>query len=79
MQQSHGIKCDTSHVGNLGQTHRLLVKFTAEESAKISRALKTLGFTFSELIGAACVLAAFEQNAVPADKVDTAFMTTDLM
>ena len=51
---------------------RLLVKFTVQESAKIVNALKTLGFTFSELLDAACLVAAFEQNPVPADKIDTA-------
>ena len=79
LQHAHGMDCETSHAFNLGKTHRVLVKFTVEESARIARALKTLGFTFSELLDAACVLAAFELNPVPADKVDTAYMNTDLM
>ena len=73
------MNCDTSRPFNLAKTQRVLVKFAVEESARIARALKTLGFTFSELIDAACVLAAFEQNPVPADKVDPAYMNTDLM
>ncbi|KAI1783945.1 hypothetical protein LXA43DRAFT_1067184 [Ganoderma leucocontextum] len=57
---------------NPEKPHRLLIKFTAAESAKITQTLKALGFTFSELIDAAAIVAAFEQNPVPADKVGTA-------
>ena len=80
MQPSHSLQCDTfSRPLNLGKTHRILAKFTMEESAKITRVLKTLGFTFSELIDAACVLAAFEQHPVPKEKVETAYINSDLM
>ena len=72
MQPSHGLDCDTAVPRAPGKAQRLLIKFTAEESAKIAHALKTLGFTFSELVDAASIAAAFEQNPVPADKVDTA-------
>ncbi|KAI1783494.1 hypothetical protein LXA43DRAFT_1102476 [Ganoderma leucocontextum] len=78
---SHGLYCDISgdsSPGN-GNVHRFLVKFTAEESAKIRRALKNLGFRFSELLDAACILAAFEQNPVPADQVETAYMKSDMI
>ncbi|KAI1783780.1 hypothetical protein LXA43DRAFT_1067335 [Ganoderma leucocontextum] len=69
---SHGLDCDTSRDRNPEKPHRLLIKFTAAESAKIMQTLKALGFTFSELIDAATIVAAFEQNPVPADKADTA-------
>ncbi|PIL29505.1 hypothetical protein GSI_08313 [Ganoderma sinense ZZ0214-1] len=68
---SHGLDCDTSVPRTPGKAHRLLVKFTTGETAKITRALKTLGFTFSELIDAAAIVAAFEHKPVPADEVDT--------
>ncbi|PIL29515.1 hypothetical protein GSI_08323 [Ganoderma sinense ZZ0214-1] len=77
---SHGVACNTPHPAVPGKTtHRVLVKFTLEESAKIARALKTLGFTFSELVDAACILAAFEQNPVPPDEVETAFMNSEIV
>ena len=80
LQPSHNLQCDTfSRPLNLGKTHRILTKFTMEESTKIKGVLKTLGFTFSELIDAACVLAAFEQHPVPAEKVETAYINSDLM
>ena len=52
--------------------HRFLVKFATQESAKIAQSLKTLGFTFSELLDAACVVATFEHNPIPLDKVESA-------
>ena len=54
--------------------HRFLVKFTTQESAKIARSLKTLGFTFSELLDAACVVATFEHNPVPVDKAEITYI-----
>ena len=66
------MECRASAEDGVGMARRLLVKFTVQESAKIVNALKTLGFTFSELLDAACLVAAFEQNPVPADKIDTA-------
>ena len=54
--------------------HRFLVKFTTQESAKIAQSLKTLGFTFSELLDAACVVATFEHNPVPVDKAETTYI-----
>ncbi|KAM5545231.1 hypothetical protein V8D89_001342 [Ganoderma adspersum] len=67
---SHGLACDAS--GDAGMARRFLVKFTVQESAKIVQALKTLGFTFSELLDAACLLVAFEQNPAPANKLEAA-------
>ncbi|PIL29518.1 hypothetical protein GSI_08326 [Ganoderma sinense ZZ0214-1] len=73
---SHGLECDTSgdKPEGSGMAHRLLVRFTVQESAKIGQALKALGFTFSELLDAAGLLAAFAHNPVPAGKVDTALI-----
>ncbi|KAM5545228.1 hypothetical protein V8D89_001339 [Ganoderma adspersum] len=82
--RSHGVACKTdpramASASSPGKTHRLLLKFTADESAKIARTLKALGFTFSELLDAACILSAFEQNPVPADEAETAFMNRDIV
>ena len=52
--------------------HRFVVTFTAQESAQIGRALKSLGFTFTELVDAATALATFELNPIPDDKLDGA-------
>ena len=46
---------------------RFIVTLTAQESAQIARALKTLGFTFSELIDAATALATLELNPITDD------------
>ena len=50
-----------------GKLQRFIVTFTAQESAQIARALKTLGFTFSELIDAATALATLELNPITDD------------
>ncbi|PIL29514.1 hypothetical protein GSI_08322 [Ganoderma sinense ZZ0214-1] len=68
---SLSLQCDTSRARGPLKAHRLLIKLIAEESAHIGRALKTLGFTFTELIEAAVAVAVFEQNPVPADKADS--------
>ncbi|KAI1783952.1 hypothetical protein LXA43DRAFT_1101933 [Ganoderma leucocontextum] len=71
---SHGLDCNTSSNETLDSAHQFLVKFTVQESAKITQAPKTLRLTFSKLLDAACIVASFEQNPVPAHEVDAAPM-----
>ncbi|EJF63217.1 hypothetical protein DICSQDRAFT_55910 [Dichomitus squalens LYAD-421 SS1] len=69
---SHSLACDTLELRNPGKLQRFVVTFTAQESAKIAQALKTLGFTFSELIDAATALATLELNPIPDNELEGA-------
>ncbi|PIL30276.1 hypothetical protein GSI_07456 [Ganoderma sinense ZZ0214-1] len=51
-----------------------LVKLTADESANIALALRTLGLSFSARLDAAAAVAVFERNPVPADKTASAYV-----
>ncbi|KAM5531304.1 hypothetical protein V8D89_015019 [Ganoderma adspersum] len=75
---SHGLVGETTNIKDTRKVQRFHVTFTAQESTRIAQALKSLGFTFSELLDAATALATFEMNPVSEDKFETARVANDV-
>lgn len=75
---SHSLLAESIIIKDHRKLQRFHVTFTVQESAKITQDLKTLGFTFSELLDAATILATFELNPVPDDQVETARVANDV-
>ena len=77
-QPSHSLDPGSSEITVPGKLQWFLTTFTVEETAKMTDALKCLGYTFTHLIDAATALATFELNPVSEDVADKAHVAYDV-